>query len=91
MKQSNTSLRTSVTSKVTEQVTENVTEQVTEGESEILFLISQNSRITQIEIAAKLGVSRKTVSARIKALKEKGLIRRVGSDTKGHWEVLAGK
>ncbi|MDR0425382.1 MAG: HTH domain-containing protein, partial [Clostridiales Family XIII bacterium] len=34
-----------------------------------------------------LNVSRKTVYMRIKSLKEKGLLRRLGSDTKGSWEV----
>ena len=39
------------------------------------------------ELTEKLGISRKTVSNRLKALKEKGVIHRVGSDTKGYWEI----
>jgi ATP-dependent DNA helicase RecG len=74
----------------TQGVTEKVTEKVTEDESEILAIISQNGEITQDEIAVRLGVSRKTISLRVRALKEKKLIRRIGSDTKGCWEVTVG-
>ena len=40
-----------------------------------------------VRMAEKLGVSRKTVSDRIKSLKEKGVIIRVGSDTRGYWNI----
>jgi ATP-dependent DNA helicase RecG len=73
--------------KVAEWVAEQVAEQLTKGELEVLVLIVQNSEITQNEIAARLGISRKTVYVRVKLLKGKGLIRRVGSNTKGHWEL----
>jgi ATP-dependent DNA helicase RecG len=78
----------SVTSKVTEKVTEEVTEKVTETESAVLSLIRQNGSITQTEMASHLAVSRKTIASRLKSLKEKGVIQRVGSDTKGGWEIL---
>ncbi len=35
----------------------------------------------------KLLVSRKTVSQRLKELKEKGIIERIGSDRKGYWKI----
>ena len=90
MQSSDKKYESSVTQKVTEKGTEGVTEvteKVTEDELKILAAFSQNGEITQNELAMRLGVSRKTVAARIKALKEKNLICRVGSDTKGHWEV----
>ncbi|MDR0876090.1 MAG: winged helix-turn-helix transcriptional regulator [Clostridiales Family XIII bacterium] len=49
--------------------------------------MSQNPAITSIEIADSLKVSRKTISARIKALKEKGIIERIGSDNNGRWQI----
>ncbi|MDR1299318.1 MAG: putative DNA binding domain-containing protein [Oscillospiraceae bacterium] len=67
-----------------------VTEKVTENEAEVLALISQKREITQNEISVQLGISRKTVHMRIKALKAKGAISRIGSDTKGHWAVIDG-
>ena len=84
-------LERSVTAKVTDKVTEEVTENVTEREAEVLALISENQSITQAEIAKRLSVSRKTIASRLKSLKEKGVVKRVGSDAKGYWEIKAMK
>jgi ATP-dependent DNA helicase RecG len=65
-----------------------VTERVTEKESEVLNLIIEDPSYTTKELAEKLSLSRKTISDRIKSLKNKGIIRRIGSDTKGHWEII---
>ncbi len=72
---------------VTEKVTE-VTEKVTEEEQQILSLLLEDPAYTYTNLSEKLSISRKTVSVRIKSLKEKGLIKRIGSDTKGYWEIL---
>ena len=69
-------------------VTERVTERVTEKESEVLYLLFENPNYTTKELAEKLSLSRKTISERLKSLKGKNIIRRVGSDTKGHWEII---
>ena len=68
-------------------VTERVTERVTENEMEILSLLMEDPAYTYKDLAEKLSISRKTISARMKILKEKGLISRVGSDTKGYWDI----
>lgn len=68
-------------------VTERVTEKVTEAEKELLGLLLEDPAFTYTVLAEKLGVSRKTVSARIRSLKEKGIIQRIGSDSKGYWKV----
>lgn len=68
-------------------VTERVTERVTEKELEVLSLLQDNPSYTYNELADKLHVSRKTVSGRIASLRKKGIIFRVGSDTKGHWQI----
>ena len=78
------SLGTSDTSRVAERVAE----KVTDGEAEVLRIIVQNRETTQNEMAESLNVSRKTIYMRLKSLKGKGVIRRVGSDTKGYWEIV---
>lgn len=78
-------VRTSL-DRVTEKVTEKVTE-VTEPEKEVLSLLLEDPAYTYAVLADKLGISRKTVSLRIKQLKEKGILQRIGSDTKGHWQI----
>ena len=60
---------------------------VTEAEKELLGLLLEDPAFTYTVLAEKLGVSRKTISARIRSLKEKGIIQRIGSDSKGYWKV----
>ena len=68
-----------------------VTEGVTEAEQKLLSLLLEDPAYTYAVLAEKLGVSRKTISSRIKSLKDKGVLQRVGSDTKGHWQIKNGK
>lgn len=39
-------------------------------------------------MAGALGVTDKTIKRHLKALREQGRIRRVGSDKTGHWEFI---
>ena len=77
----------SVTRKVTDRVTEKVTDTLDEKSVRILELISEDPAYTSTAIAEKLSLSRKTVSQRLKELKEKGIIERIGSDRKGYWKI----
>ena len=77
-----------VTEKVTERVTERVTEKVTEKEQELLGLLLEDPGYTMPQLADKLKISRKTVATRLKSLKEKGVVKRIGSDRKGYWKIL---
>lgn len=75
-----------VTEKVTEKVTDKIYGELTENERKILEILDENPFSTYIEIADKLMVSRKTVSQKIRGLKDKGIISRVGSAKRGHWK-----
>lgn len=76
-----------VTDKVTDRVTDRVTDKVTDGERSILSLLAEDPAYTYTLLAQKLDISRKTVSQRIKSLKEKGVIQRIGSEKKGYWKI----
>ena len=76
-----------VTEKVTNRVTEKVTNRVTEKEKRILDLLSENPELTMVQMAEKLHVSRKTITVRIKSLKEKDRLEHIGSTRKGYWKV----
>ena len=54
----------------------------------IIELIKENSQITTQEIADLMGITRRGVAKHFKNLQEKGIIRRVGPDKGGHWEVM---
>ena len=58
------------------------------NEQRALELIRINSRITAKEVAGALSVSLRQGERIMATLKEKGLIRRIGSNKSGHWEVV---
>lgn len=57
-------------------------------QEKILELIRENSNITQVEMAEKLGLTRDTISYNIKYLKDNGIIERIGSTKKGTWKII---
>ena len=67
---------------------ERVTEKVTDGERAILQLLEIDLGYTYTAMSVILKLTRKTVLERIKKLKEKEMIERVGTDTKGDWKIL---
>lgn len=72
---------------VTAKVTAKVTIKVTDKEIEVLDLIREDPGYSMDEIAKRLSVSRKTVAARIRSLKEKGILERIGATKNGHWQI----
>ena len=53
----------------------------------IITILSTTPSITVRGMADILGLSRRGVEEQIKSLKQKGIIRRIGPDKGGHWEV----
>jgi len=60
---------------------------VTEKEKLVISLIEENKNVTIQEIAENVGISRKSVNVYIKQLKKKEIIKRIGPDKGGYWEV----
>jgi len=54
----------------------------------VFNLITQNNKITAVEISKLLNISLSTVKRKIKKLKEKNIIERVGSDKTGYWKII---
>lgn len=54
----------------------------------IVELIQENNKITTQRMADILGISRRSVAKAIAKLQERGVIRRVGGDFGGHWEII---
>lgn len=83
-------------SKVNDEVNEKVNDEVndeagdggSDGESALLQLLAEDPHCTVTRAAERLGVSRKTIAARLKSLKEKDRIVRIGSSRAGYWKVL---
>ena len=65
-----------------------VTEKATEKQFAIIELLRVSPNITQAQIASQIGISRHHVAINISKLKNMNLIRRIGSDRGGNWEVI---
>lgn len=74
--------------KVSQKASQKVSQKTKMNEkSKIVELMRANSGIGTQQIADRLGVSRRTVTNRIRRLKEAGIVRRVGPDKGGYWVV----
>ena len=66
--------------------------QLTENEEKVFYLIKEfdqvNDQLTTGYIARKLGLSYSTIQRILRVLKQKNLVRHVGSDKTGFWQVL---
>lgn len=60
---------------------------VTDRQHAIINLVKDHANMTTTQMAERLGVTKRTILRDIEALKEKGLIIRVGSEKTGYWEL----
>ena len=65
-----------------------ITVNLTKVQQGILEAIDKDKNISQTELAQKLSLTRETINRNMKKLKDQGIIKRVGADKNGHWEVL---
>lgn len=54
----------------------------------IVEMIRSNSAITSLQMAEALGLSRQSVAKHLKRLQENNVVKRVGPDRGGHWEII---
>ncbi|MCQ2588594.1 MAG: Fic family protein [Treponema sp.] len=69
-------------------VTVNVTVKLTANQKSIVNLVKENPLLLQEEIAEKLGLARETVNRNMTKLQKMEVLKRIGADKNGHWEVL---
>ena len=65
----------------------NQNKKLTKVENKILQIIIENPNITQVNIAKEIDTTTKTVQRAIAKLKNNEIIKRVGSNKKGYWEI----
>lgn len=66
---------------------EGLVEGLVESQKKILKLVKENSHISKAELSAKIGISTTAIDKNIEKLKQKGLIKRIGPDKGGYWEI----
>ncbi len=68
-------------------VTKKVTIKVTINQQKIIDAIKSNPYVTQEELADIIGITKKSITANMKKLQDCGLIKRIGANKNGHWQV----
>ena len=61
---------------------------VNKKQVELIKLLKENPGYTYNDLAERLKRTRETVRVNLRKLEELGLIRRIGADKNGHWEIL---
>jgi len=56
-----------------------------------LIFIAKNPRISKQKLANKIGISTTAIDKNIAKLKQKKLLKRIGPDKGGHWEMIRRK
>lgn len=54
----------------------------------IIELIKENPNISTQEMADYIGINKRNILRNIKKLQENGMIRHIGNNKGGHWEIL---
>ena len=67
---------------------EGLAEGLAETQKKIISLISKNKKISRAELAKKIEISQTAIYKNIARLKQKNLLRRIGSAKGGHWKVI---
>lgn len=65
-------------------------QKLTAKQTVLLELLGQNPMASRKELAEIMGINESAVQKRMDSLRKKCMIRRVGPDKGGHWEVRKG-
>ena len=65
-----------------------VNETVNETVNPIIKYLKENPEISYGQLAEKMGKSRATISRKISELKKAGIIKRIGADKNGYWQII---
>ena len=65
-----------------------ITVNLTQVQQKILEAVKENKYVSQSELATQLAITRETINRNMKKLREQGIIKRMGADKNGHWEIV---
>ena len=73
---------------IAENIVENIVENLSAMRGSIVKIIWKNPRATAQSISKEVGIAPRNVQEHLKYLQKAGILRRIGPDKGGHWEVL---
>ena len=69
-------------------ITQKITVKITVNQQKIIDEIKKNPFVTQDELSLIVGIAKLNINKNMKKLQEQNIIRRVGADKNGHWEIV---
>ena len=70
-------------------ITENIVEKLSTTRAKIVRIIWKNPNATALSISKEIDIASRNVQEHLRILQEHGVIRRIGPDKGGHWEIIA--
>jgi predicted HTH transcriptional regulator len=84
----NSSEKTSESSEKTSESSEKTSKSSEKTSERILQLIMVNNKVSSAELSVAIGISSRAVEKQLKALKDKGVLKRRGPAKGGSWEIV---
>ena len=69
-------------------ITQKITQKITVNQQKIIASIKNNPYITQEELAEIVGIARLNIIKNMKKLQEQNIIKRIGADKNGYWQII---
>lgn len=69
-------------------ITQKINVKITVNQWKIIDEIKKNPFVTQEELSSLVGIAKLNINKNMKKLQEQNIIRRIGADKNGHWEIV---
>ena len=76
-------------SDVVENIVDSIVEKLSTTRAKIVRIIWKNPNATAQSISKEINIASRNVQEHLRKLQEQGVIRRIGPDKGGHWEIIA--
>lgn len=78
-----------VVDNVVENIVDSIVEKLSTTRAKIVRIIWKNPNATAQSISKEINIASRNVQEHLRKLQEQGVIRRIGPDKGGHWEIIA--
>lgn len=73
----------------TENIVDSIVEKLSTTRAKIVRIIWKNPNATALSISKEIDIASRNVQEHLRILQKQGVIRRIGPDKGGHWEIIA--
>ena len=79
----------SIVENIAENIVDSIVEKLSTTRAKIVRIIWKNPNATALSISKEIDIASRNVQEHLRILQEQGVIRRIGPDKGGHWEIIA--